>query len=206
MATKKIEVNFVNCCLQTRVVNPAEPQPYENFPLANIKSIAAGYVPGIGLTNYPYADQLRVVITWLDGTPEWKYDIQDVDNQAGWTANFAGLQTALDDIAAAYGACVAGGAAAGLATEITLSLIEGYLAPQTLTPVNLTVVGGPAASIPIGTRRGSVLNFGAAAGVWNGDAIPPGLRLPWGVVGDNETYVAIPYDATGTTFIIEYTV
>ncbi|NIP30412.1 MAG: hypothetical protein GTN59_07580 [Candidatus Dadabacteria bacterium] len=52
---------------------------------------------------------------------------------------------------------------------------------------------------------GSVLNAGSAAGTWNGVSLPAGVSIPWSQVANRDTYGAISYDATGTTFIIEYT-
>ena len=42
-------------------------------------------------------------------------------------------------------------------------------------------------------------------GVWNGISLPTGVGVPWEEVGNRDTYAAIDYDATGTTFLIEYT-
>lgn len=44
-----------------------------------------------------------------------------------------------------------------------------------------------------------------AGGVWNGISLPTGVGVPWEEVGNRDTYAAIDYDATGTTFLIEYT-
>lgn len=43
------------------------------------------------------------------------------------------------------------------------------------------------------------------AAVWNGISLPTGVGVPWEEVGNRDTYAAIDYDATGTTFLIEYT-
>lgn len=69
------------------------------------------------------------------------------------------------------------------------------------TSVNSTGVG----NIPVGARRGSVLNSGNSVGVWNSISLPAGVGIPFGGAGFNGTLSApIPYDATGTRFIIEY--
>jgi len=48
--------------------------------------------------NAPRDEEYLVYINLVDGNYE-TFDIQDVDNQAGWTANAAGLGQALSDIA-----------------------------------------------------------------------------------------------------------
>lgn len=78
------------------------------------------------------------------------------------------------------------------------------LVPQTRTHNVVTASG--AGNVPVGTLRGSVMNVGNTAGVWNGQSLPAGVTIPWGEVGMRDTYQVMPYDATGTTFVIEYTV
>lgn len=68
-----------------------------------------------------------------------------------------------------------------------------------------TVSTSTTGSVPIGSLRGSVFNQGNAAGIWNGISIPPGVSIPWEAIGNKDTYAAINFDATDTTFIIEYT-
>lgn len=97
-----------------------------------------------------------------------------------------------------------------LATEATLLDVETAIdtVNTNLSPAvraHNTVSATGAGSVPAGSLRGSILNFGDAAGTWNGISLPAGVSLPWGEVGNRDTYGAINYDATGTTFIIEYT-
>ena len=98
----------------------------------------------------------------------------------------------------------------GLALESTqltqnteLISIDNRLTPGLRT--HNTVVATGAGSIPVGSIRGSVFNAGSAVGVWNGISLPTGVGVPWEEVGNRDTYAAIDYDATGTTFLIEYT-
>lgn len=87
-----------------------------------------------------------------------------------------------------------------------LAQIASYtnnLVPQSRTHNVITATG--AGSVPANSLRGSVMNVGNAAGVWNGQALPAGVTIPWGEVGMRDTYGTMAYDATGTTFIIEYT-
>jgi PKD repeat protein len=92
---------------------------------------------------------------------------------------------------------------ANAATEATLLAVDTKLTPQLRT--HNTVSTSTLGSVPAGSLRGSVLNVGSAAGVWNGASLPAGVAIPWDSVGNRDTYGAINFDATGTTFIIEYT-
>jgi len=92
---------------------------------------------------------------------------------------------------------------AGAATEVTLAAVNTKLTPATRTHNTVSATG--AGTVPAGSLRGSVMNVGSAAGVWNGISIPAGVAIPWDAVGPRDTYGAIAYNATGTTLIIEYT-
>ena len=76
---------------------------------------------------------------------------------------------------------------------------------RTHNTINTAIAG----SVAIGSIRGSVFNAGDEDGTWNGAVIPPGVSIPWGDVGNRDTYAAIAYDpttpGTGTNFIIEHT-
>ena len=85
-----------------------------------------------------------------------------------------------------------------------LSQIVVLLSPQS-TRIHHTVSATGAGSVPAGSMRGSVLNAGNSAGTWNGISLPAGVSIPWDAIGNRDTYGAISYNATGTTFIIEYT-
>lgn len=84
-----------------------------------------------------------------------------------------------------------------------LNAIQVLLTGSTRT--HNTVVSSGAGSVPVGSVRGSVLNIGNASGTWNGVSLPAGVSIPWGAADNNDTYNTIAYDATGTTFVIEYT-
>jgi hypothetical protein len=89
------------------------------------------------------------------------------------------------------------------ATETTLAAINTKLTPALRTHNTISAVG--VGSVPAGSLSGSMLNAGNAAGIWNGASIPAGVSIPWAPIANRDTYGAIAYDATGTTFIIEYT-
>ena len=85
-----------------------------------------------------------------------------------------------------------------------LNTIAGNTAGATNTFNVLNVSG--AGNIPAGIKVGSVLNVGGAAGTLDGVSIPAGASVPIPHTGKNDTYGAvIPYDASGTVFIIQYT-
>ena len=84
-----------------------------------------------------------------------------------------------------------------------LSQIVLLLTPQA-TRVHNTVSATGVGSVPV-SLRGSVMNVGNAAGTWNGISLPAGVSIPWDAIGNRDTYGVINYNATGTTFIIEYT-
>lgn len=109
------------------------------------------------------------------------------------------------DVTEAVLASIGGGT--GSISHIDPSAVLNLMLTQ-LTPAlrtHNTVVATGAGSIPVGSIRGSVFNAGSAAGVWNGISLPTGVGVPWEEVGNRDTYAAIDYDATGTTFLIEYT-
>ena len=86
--------------------------------------------------------------------------------------------------------------------EAVLSLVLAELISDTLT--HNSVISSGSSNVPAGSRRGSVFNNGAVSGTWNGISLPAGVRMPWGPVGKNDTFNVINFDASGTTFIIEF--
>ena len=89
--------------------------------------------------------------------------------------------------------------------SITIDNTNLDTALATGTRTHNTVSSTGVGSVPAGSFCGSVLNVGNSSGTWNGVALPAGVSIPWARVGVRDTYNAINYDATGTTFIIEYT-
>lgn len=98
----------------------------------------------------------------------------------------------------------------GVALDATLNSvvtntasIDSRLTPATRTHNTVSATG--AGSVPAGSMCGSVINIGEVAGTWNGIPLPAGVSIPWTQIANRDTYGSIAYDATGTTFIIEYT-
>jgi hypothetical protein len=108
MARKKIQIEKIDNSIAVRV-EQKNGSYSDNFlyPVANIRSvehqIQIGFNPvqadNNRLMNYPYTDKLLIMMNFVEGVATIEYfDIQDVDNQAGWTADAAGLTQALADI------------------------------------------------------------------------------------------------------------
>ncbi len=127
-----------------------------------------------------------------------KFDLTLVQNQPGWTNNIAGLNQAIADITEWLGEADCCDTMVADIGDIKVSLSTEL---RTHNYVNTTTSG----TIPAGTLRGSVLNHGSSAGVWNGVSLPRGVSIPWGDIFSRDTYDEIDYDATGTRFLIEYT-
>jgi hypothetical protein len=73
--------------------------------------------------------------------------------------------------------------------------------PQSRKPVVVyeTLPG----SVPDGTYGFSIANVGTAAGTVNGQSLPAGVTINFDP-GVNNVIGGLPYDATGTTFLITY--
>ncbi len=156
MSLKQIEIDVADCCIRVRnVKTPAN--PYEYYALEGIKSVTASFQPGYAprdpVTNqleraYFHTDLIVISINFHNEheNPSLRFDIQDVSNQAGWTADLAGLNQATADVCDWITACnaSAGGGGAGLATETTLALIEdrisGSLTPFEYDELTITYV------------------------------------------------------------------
>jgi len=72
------------------------------------------------------------------------------------------------------------------------------------TPNSVSATGK--GSTPAGCKSMSFYNTGTAAAVVNGEALPAGAAISFPSLGQNQTYGAIEYDATGTTLRIDYVV
>jgi hypothetical protein len=108
MARKKIQIEKIDNSIAVRI-EQKNGSYSDNFlyPVANIRSvehqIQIGFNPlqadNNRLMNYPYEDKLLIMMNFVEGVATIEYfDIQDVDNQPGWTADAVGLTQALSDI------------------------------------------------------------------------------------------------------------
>lgn len=85
--------------------------------------------------------------------------------------------------------------------EMLTSIVDTLTVKQAITH---NVVSTSTGSVPVNIG-GSVMNTGDANGTWNGIILKPGISISWGSDGNNE-YGVILFDATGTEFLIEYSV
>jgi hypothetical protein len=90
----------------------------------------------------------------------------------------------------------------GLATETTLLAVDTKLTAAARTPNVLTDLG--VGSTPTGVYSFSIANVGTAAGLVNGQSVPAGVTLNFDGGSLNNTLNSLPYDASGTIFIITW--
>lgn len=76
------------------------------------------------------------------------------------------------------------------------------LAAASRTPNYLTTT--TAGSTPAGVYSFSVANIGSAVGDLDGEHLPAGVTVSFDAGALNNTLASMPYDATGTTFVITY--
>ena len=82
------------------------------------------------------------------------------------------------------------------------TLTAGVCCPsQSRTPV--VVYDTLPGSVPNGTYGFSIANVGTAAGTVDGKSLPAGVTINFDP-GVNNTIKGLPYDATGTRFLITY--
>lgn len=122
---KKIEISKVGATIEMLTINAVKPNAPDCYALSSIKSVIPTYNLNYGRsgintnTTYPFTDQLMVTVNFDNehANPPIRFDIQTVQNQAGWTADFPGLQQAVVDICGWMTLAAGGGAVA--ATEST---------------------------------------------------------------------------------------
>jgi hypothetical protein len=90
----------------------------------------------------------------------------------------------------------------GLATETTLASVDTKLTAASRTP-NILRDGG-IGSTPGGVYSFSIANVGTVDGTVDGQGIPPGVTINFDGGSLNNTLSSLPYDATGTVFIITW--
>lgn len=90
----------------------------------------------------------------------------------------------------------------GAATEVTLAAVNTKLTSAARTPNILTDVG--VGLTPTGIYSFSIANVGTAAGLVNGQSVPAGVTINFDAGALNNTLNSLPYNASGTTFIITW--
>jgi len=129
MALKKIEVSKVGANIEVLVINPGKPNTGECYALTGIKSVVPVYTENIGTSisdrsPYPHVDLFAITINFHNesNSPSIRFDLAEVSNQPGWTADLAGLAQAKLDICG-WMTAVAPGGGAPSATEATLQAV-----------------------------------------------------------------------------------
>lgn len=97
-----IEIQLVGSSIGVRNTTDGKIGSWEYYPVSNVVGVTGTYTAGIkassGLT-YPFADMCIINIDLSEAnTKQVVFDVQRVTNQAGWTANLAGVNQALADI------------------------------------------------------------------------------------------------------------
>lgn len=137
---KKLEISLSNgsLALEYNDSNHSS-EPIQYYPVCSIKGIIATYQPGFGTRDaknqrrnpYDFTDMLKVTI-YLEGhAKDVSFDIQQVTNQAGWTANLAGLKQAISDIkdwAAECGCCAETAVLLGEVNANLISILNAIVA------------------------------------------------------------------------------
>jgi len=82
-------------------------------------------------------------------------------------------------------------------------LTAGVCCPPQQRIAKVISLSNAAGSVLDGTYGFSIANVGAAAGTVNGQSLPVGVTINFDP-GVNNTITGVPYDATGTTFLITY--
>jgi len=160
MALQKIEIEQTTSGFRVRPVGNPQWQEYDG---KDVKSIIPTEVIGIGVgidnSNYRYDDMLTFAITFNEeDRNSLRYDVQDVENQAGWTANSAGLTQAIADIESWL-------ASSGI------SVIASVISGNVQTPLTIAaVIDG---STPAGASSFSIL-FEGSGGSLNGVPVVSG--------------------------------
>lgn len=202
---KNISLIGTSIAVET-IVTPAIPNEY--YPISAIRSVNATYSPSLQPVGgvYPYPSMLKVDIYFHDvNMQRLSFDIQSIANQAGWTANLAGLNQAIDDING-WITTANSISTTGLATEATLQTVATNTTGVARTPgiIRPNNVIGNLNTVAATFYSVSIANVGAANGTVLSAVIKPGEILNFSADAVNNFFTSFAYDATGTEFIIIY--
>jgi hypothetical protein len=169
---------------------------------SNLVSIEAGTPNALGQTTM--ANSMPVVIASNQtaipvnqGTSPWV--VGDGGGSITVDGTIAATQSGTWNIAAVTGPVAL---PTGAATELTLAAVNTKLTAAARTPNILTDLG--VGSTPTGVYSFSIANVGTAAGLVNGQSVPAGVTLNFDAGSLNNTLNSLPYDASGTIFIITF--
>ena len=139
--TQTLEVALSGGSIAIRMTNGAVGAvgQWEYYPLCNVISITGNPQLGYAVRNaqnqlshrYPHDDMLQVVVE-LKGEQQVpiRFDIQDVTNQAGWTADPAGLAQAILDIKTWVEDCCCGAGSGGATAVLQQATIDAIVEHQ----------------------------------------------------------------------------
>jgi hypothetical protein len=189
---KNISLVGTSIAIET-IVSPAIPNEY--YPVSAIRSVNATYSPSLQPVGgvYPYPSMFKVDIYFHDvNMQRLSFDIQSIANQAGWTANLAGLNQAIDDI---NGWITSANSitAIGLATEATLQNIETNTTGVARTP-NFLRPTGVLGTVTSGAFSMSFASVGTANATVGGMVLKPGETINFDAGALNNTLGAVAYD------------
>lgn len=202
---REYEISAEGSAIKIKIINPDLTTQYEYYQFSAIKSIMAVEQIGFGARQADnnrknpvrHTDLLEFVISFHDENESspLRYSILDVNNQATWTANTAGLTVALADLNGWLGAGSTTGVGAIVAALTDTGRIPNFK--------RSSAVGNIAAIV----YSASVHNAGVASGVVLGSVILPGETLPFNAGGASNSYASglFTYDGTGTDLAITYT-
>ncbi|MHA1166304.1 MAG: hypothetical protein ACTSRU_00670 [Candidatus Hodarchaeales archaeon] len=167
---KKWEIEQTANGFRARILNPAQQQPWEYFLCSAVKSVIGIDIPNFGLRKADnqrknttrYLDKREIIISFHDenNSAPFRYNIEDVDNQPGWTNDPAGLEQALADV---ISWCASSG-----------SVLSGIISGNSETPSTVeNAVGGAAGSTASGVK-GFSIQFEGAGGTLGGVPVDSG--------------------------------
>ena len=190
MDTKEIKLEGASIGIRATSTDGTIGQ-WEYYLISTIDSINSVRNDDLGIvlpaTNqkknkYPFDDQLRIRIDFNNNRSEIDFDIQEVSNQAGWTANAAGLAQAIEDIN-------------GWITSATPGTATAVPASGTAVFINTLSFH----QIPVGAFDISVSNLGAGAADVDGTVLPSGVTFNF--AGITEEEIEVDGDGTENLFI-----
>ena len=85
------------------------------------------------------------------------------------------------------------------------ALTAGVCCPPAQRTSRIVSVSNVPGLVPNGSYGFSIANVGAAAGTVDGQSLPAGVTVNFDP-GVNNTILGLPYDATGTDFLITYVI
>lgn len=171
---QKFDIELSGVSIRYREYTAGGTAIWNYYPVAHVEAVESVVQIGFGtrdttnLRKNPTRqdDLLRITISFADGTKSLVFDIQNVMNQAGWTANVAGMAQALSDING-WLATGGGGLPAGAATSANQATEIAVL--EDIRDQGIGVIQSTSSSetlpytIPAGVNSYSIITQGSVA-------------------------------------------